>query len=117
MKILSIKQPYAWLIIQGQKDIENRPWKTGHRGPFLIHASKKINIAAYNHLKKTINLPDIDDLWTGGIIGQAEIINCVDQDLSPWFLGPFGFKLKNAKPLPFYACKGKLNFFNLPDYS
>ena len=38
MKALSIKQPWAWLIVNGFKDIENRTWRTKIRGEFLIHA-------------------------------------------------------------------------------
>ena len=40
MKALSIKQPYAELILQGKKKIELRKWNTNFRGEFLIHASK-----------------------------------------------------------------------------
>lgn len=39
MKALSIRQPWAWLIANGYKDIENRSWRTNYRGPVLIHAS------------------------------------------------------------------------------
>lgn len=41
MKALSIKQPWASLIAQGIKDIENRTWKTSYRGRIYIHASGK----------------------------------------------------------------------------
>jgi hypothetical protein len=40
MKALSIRQPWAWLILNAGKDIENRDWPTHFRGRFLIHASK-----------------------------------------------------------------------------
>ncbi|MNQ62267.1 ASCH domain protein [compost metagenome] len=40
MKALSIRQPWAWLIIHGGKDVENRSWHTKHRGRFLVHAAK-----------------------------------------------------------------------------
>lgn len=40
MKTLTIKQPWASLIIDGYKDIENRTWKTSYRGDLLIHAAK-----------------------------------------------------------------------------
>jgi ASCH domain len=36
---LSVRQPWAWLIVNGVKDNENRSWRTDHRGPLLIHAS------------------------------------------------------------------------------
>ncbi len=38
--ILSIRQPWAWLIVNGYKDIENRTWSTRFRGKVLIHAGK-----------------------------------------------------------------------------
>jgi hypothetical protein len=43
MKILSIRQPWAYLITRGSKNIENRGWPTNYRGPVLIHASLKID--------------------------------------------------------------------------
>jgi len=36
---LSVRQPWAWLIVNGHKDVENRTWSTQHRGDILIHAS------------------------------------------------------------------------------
>ena len=42
MKALSIRQPWAWLILHGGKDIENRDWATRFRGRVLIHASKGV---------------------------------------------------------------------------
>jgi ASCH domain len=40
MKAPSIRQRWAWLIVNGHKDIENRAWPTKFRGRVLIHASK-----------------------------------------------------------------------------
>ena len=41
MKTLSVRQPWANLIVRGIKDIENRSWKTNFRGRILIHAPNK----------------------------------------------------------------------------
>jgi len=41
MKILSIRQPWAALIVSGAKDVENRTWPTRYRGPLLVHAAKR----------------------------------------------------------------------------
>lgn len=41
MKTLSMKQPFAELLISGKKTLELRNWKTDHRGLLLIHASKE----------------------------------------------------------------------------
>ena len=55
--------------------------------------------------------PEFDQLQRGGIVGEAEIVDCVTQSPSPWFVGEYGFVLRNAKPLPFEPCKGALGFF------
>lgn len=39
MRVLSIKQPWASMIVRGAKRFEVRSWKTDYRGPLLIHAS------------------------------------------------------------------------------
>lgn len=41
MKVLSILQPWASLIVMGPKRIETRSWATKYRGPLLIHASAR----------------------------------------------------------------------------
>ncbi|HDU8694716.1 TPA: ASCH domain-containing protein, partial [Morganella morganii subsp. morganii] len=43
MKAISIRQPWAWLIVNGHKDIENRSWRTKYRGQVLVHASQGVN--------------------------------------------------------------------------
>jgi hypothetical protein len=47
MKALSIRQPWAWLIVKGYKDIENRTWATKLRGRVFVHASKGMTRAEY----------------------------------------------------------------------
>jgi len=42
-KVLVIRQPWAWLIVHGYKDIENRTWKTRYRGALLIQASANLH--------------------------------------------------------------------------
>ena len=43
MKALTIKQPWATLIMQGNKRFEFRGWKTKYREDLLIHAGKSID--------------------------------------------------------------------------
>ena len=50
-KCLSLKQPYAELLVAGKKTIEVRTWNTKFRGQFLVHASKKINEEVCKRLK------------------------------------------------------------------
>lgn len=123
-KALSIMQPWAALIVHGVKDIENRSWSTRFRGPVLIHAGKKFDDFAQDDVDGGIHPvtgeqfeePDGITYPTGGIVGLAEIVDCVSQSSSPWFVGEFGFLIRNARPLPFRACRGQPGFFT-PDFT
>lgn len=46
MQAISVLQPWAWAIAHGHKRVENRTWNTSHRGPLLIHASMRVDLAA-----------------------------------------------------------------------
>lgn len=128
IKALSIRQPWAWLIVEGFKDIENRTWPTHFRGRVLIHAGKTMTRSDYNacaifwqccNLTEEIaynlmgKFPRFETLKSelGGIVGEAEITDCVTASQSPWFVGEYGFVIKNAKRIPFQPCKGALGFF------
>ena len=50
MKVLTIKQPWATLIMQGDKRFEFRSWQTKYRGELLIHAGKGIDKEAVKRL-------------------------------------------------------------------
>lgn len=116
VKALSIQQPWAWLIVNGFKNIENRKWSTKIRGEILIHAGKKIDKDGYLWVSANfpdIPLPSVGDLQVGGIVGKATITDCAPKDTSKWFFGPFGFVLANAETVPFHPCKGMLGFFNV----
>lgn len=119
MKALSIRQPWAWLIVNGYKDIENRTWNTKHRGPVLIHASAAkpskadMDVAReiMQHYDAAHRLPDRGYFSLGGIVGVVTITDSVDKSPSPWFFGPKGFTLIDARPLNFHPLKGKLSLF------
>src|SRR5216683_3431530 len=57
MKALSIQQPFAWLIVNGYKDIENRTWNTNYKGFVLIHAGKQVDGTFFADDGKTLWLP------------------------------------------------------------
>lgn len=115
MKTLSIRHPWAWLIVNGHKTIENRTWRTSIRGDILIHAGKALD-PDFDWLrselaKVNILIPSKDRLDFGGIVGKATITDCVAKTDDPWFSGPYGFVLSNAEPVPFTPAKGRLGFF------
>ena len=72
MKVLTIKQPWATLIMQGYKRFEFRSWQTKYRGDLLIHAGKGIDKEAIKRLEKY--LPK--ELLTGKILGKVTLVDC-----------------------------------------
>ncbi|VVE90768.1 ASCH domain-containing protein [Pandoraea bronchicola] len=126
MKALSVRQPWAWLIVNGFKDIENRTWRTGFRGRVLVHASKGMTRAEYEDVEDflryavagpRITLPVFDELDRGGIVGAATIIDCIppERASSAWHMeDQFGFEISDARTIPFVPCKGALGFFDVP---
>ena len=54
MKALTIKEPWATLIIEGYKEYEFRSLKTNYRGKILIHAGKSLEKNQEKNSKNTI---------------------------------------------------------------
>lgn len=108
MKAISIRQPWCHHILYDGKDVENRNWPTKFRGQVLIHASKGFDAEDRPEVQR-LNMP------LGGIVGIMEIVDCVSDMDSDWFFGPYGFVIRNARPLTFVPFKGALGFFNVPD--
>jgi len=112
VKVLSVRQPFAWAIIHAGKDIENRTWHSGVRGPVLIHAGRHWHQVTPAELSRRMSILVPADLPLGGIVGMVEIVDCVERHPSPWFQGPVGFVLRNPCPLPFTPCAGHLGFYD-----
>ena len=116
MKALSLKQPYAELILQHRKTIELRKWNTKFRGQFLIHASKTPD-------KEAMSRFNFKNLPLGQIVGKATLVNVkpyktpeehkadADKHLANTTWGNYGFILKDVKRLSPIPCKGALNFW------
>lgn len=96
VRVLSIKQPWAWAIIEGYKRVENRPWTRLHRGPVLIHASKTIRGADIESIRDEFHLkpPPRDEIDRGCIVGVVELVDVVTRKnakrFGRWFKGPYG---------------------------
>lgn len=123
MKALTIKEPWATLIIEGYKAYEFRSWKTNYRGKILIHAG--MSLEKENAEKfKDYNL----NYSKGAIIGEAEITDCIFvtkeineklKELNPLVYGKSGhvekyaWKLENVKKYeePIFV-KGQLGLWN-----
>lgn len=140
MKCLSVRQPWAWLIIHGggvyagritygRKNIENRKWKTSHRGSLLIHAARttpdfetwataeKMYALEYPKADAPNPIPPADELPYGKIIGQVKLIDITREypwghwtlpDHWHWILG----HPKPVSPIPY---RGRPGLFDVPE--
>lgn len=126
---LSIRQPWAALLVAGAKQIEIRSWRTSRRGLVFIHASAIIDsrLAGWRRLPSHL-LPLAQ--FRGGIIGKASLIDCRayrsksafrrDQarhgNPTAWFRQPclWGLVFEEAVEIPFQSLAGKLRFFKAP---
>ena len=136
MKALSLKQPWATMIVTGIKAIENRTWKSNYRGSLLIHASMTFD---FEGAKWIVNKdPALNGFiyhsnhYKGGIIGKVKMVDCIKktevfdidfhalgfedpETITEWFFGPYGFVFKD--PIEFHEpiiYKGQLGIFEIP---
>ena len=115
---LTVRQPWAELIVSGQKTVENRSRPTKIRGWVAIHASKTVS-ADDRRLCEDFGC-DLDAFPLGHVVGFANIVDCVsdiancragDED---WFNGPYGYLIGGAIWWDGPAIKGSLGFWKLP---
>ena len=118
METISIQQPWAWLILNHGKDVENRSrWHYKHRGRVRIHAGKRRDsdtsrFKAQRDYIASLGIEIPANLPTGAIVGEATITGTVTESDSPWFEGPTGITL--AEPVAYPApvpYRGQLGIF------
>ncbi len=118
MKALSLKKPWAEIVVSGRKTIELRKWNTTFRGKFLVHASSVPD-------DKNMTRFGFQNLPLGCVVGEAKLLDIkkypedgnfeedkekhLAHSANDW--GRFGFLLKNAKRVEPIAAKGSLNFW------
>jgi hypothetical protein len=134
MKCLSLKQPFATLVMIGAKRVETRSWPTAHRGPLAIHAARHFGPAAralcerepFRARLKAAGYPAADRLPLGALLGTVDVTDCrpaaglgVDPASEEAALGDFrpgrwGWVLDNVsrllRPVP---CAGRLRLFDV----
>lgn len=144
MKVLSILQPWASLVILGHKKIETRSWNTKYRGELLIHASaKKIRLQdgmydLIDYMERIGFMANYSELPYGSIIGKVNLVDVTttsiinsntdldiktnwkhltEQELAFGDYSPnhFGWLLKDNVAFDVpYPAKGQLNLWNHP---
>lgn len=124
---ISVKQPWAALIMAGVKTVEVRTWATRTRGRVFIHAAKGIDVRPEGW--QFVNTPDLKALasFRGGIIGHAELTECIryrttehfaataesHRNSPDWFApsGLYGFVFQKPAQIAYTACPGRTLFF------
>jgi hypothetical protein len=128
---LSLKQPWAALVVLGYKTIEVRTWTTSYRGALLIHAARQPDT-------RSVPWPIPDNArrlaeLRGGILGRVELVDCLQYrdreqfvldsalhwNLPEWFAPPcmYGFVFRRPQLLPFVPCSGWFRLFRVPAFA
>ena len=118
---LSVRQPWAWAIVAGHKEIENRSAASIAAGGMdcrrvAIHAAaglkeEEFKWGHWRLHRHGVRCPHPTELARGAIIGAVDVVEIVSQSDSAWFGGAMGLVLANAEicaPLP---CPGALGYF------
>lgn len=127
MKVISIKEPFATLIKNGNKHIETRSWKTNYRGELFIHAnSKKITKKDLTN-NVVLNIIKDLDMNYGNIICRCNLVDCVYMDekfiekvfkdqveynCGLYEIGRYAWILEDVEPIFPIPAKGRLNIWN-----
>jgi hypothetical protein len=127
---ISLKQPWAALLVHGLKTIEVRRWPTARRGPILIHAAREPDHRPEAWAKLPLKFHNAARLL-GGIVGEGELTDCLtytsredfaaDQERHlndpAWFAPPklYGFTFAAVKARPFRHYPGWMRFFEVEE--
>lgn len=128
MKALTVQQLWAWAIIHGPKQVENRTWSTSHRGPLAIHAGRKTDPGSLAILA-AVGCSPPGHVPRGAVIGVVDLVEVVpyepgQQRLTgvddPYSLaddpladGPLCWIFRNPRPCEPVFLPGKPGLFNV----
>jgi len=112
MKALSLTQPYANLIRDGNKTIETRKWKTNYRGSLLICATKQKVISIFDKViePRGMAVCIVDVVSCRPMVKGDQQAACYKWNEKLWAWG-----LENLRVIEPFPVKGQLNIFNV-DY-
>ena len=138
MKVLSLTQPWATLVVIGAKRFETRSWKTAYRGEILIHAAKRFPLGCRilceqdSLFVRSLAGWDTDKLPRGAMVGKARLVDCLpveamglayttlftkqEEAFGDYSPSRFAWKLDDAElfetPIP---AKGSLGLWEFPE--
>lgn len=103
MKAISLKQPWANMVVSGKKTIETRKWKTKYRGPLLIVSSKEPQIEPFGYALGVVDVLDCVKMMP-----EHEEAACIEvyDKAQAWFL-------ENPRHIHPFPVGGKLNVYDV----
>ncbi len=128
---LSLKQPWAALVVHGLKRMEIRRWSTRRRGLILIHASRQTDDRpeGWSLVAQMPAEAAATAALRGGLIGAVEVTDCIayrdpkafaadraeHRNHPDWFAPPvlYGFVLRQPRLLTFRQLPGQVKFFTV----
>ena len=135
--VLSVRHPWAWLICEGLKDVENRNWKTNYRGTLYIHAGKSFDWDALWWLAQTMTthaagLKSVEHFGIrfgkseresvitqhqnefGAIVGRVDLIDC-GRSQSVWAQPEvkYHWTVRNVQHIVPIPMRGQLGLFRI----
>lgn len=125
MKALTVKQPWAWALIHGGKDVENRSKPTKYRGQLYIHAGLSWSKEGFDYMRENGLHIVPEGLESGMVIGTVDVISChhssdceavalMSNSCSQWAMADhYHWVLDNPQPIAPFPAKGMLGIWNL----
>lgn len=128
IKCLTLKQPWASLVVEGHKEIETRSWETKYRGELYIHASSKfyfgdLELCRIDRFFKEA-IPDPTKVITGAILGKVTLVDCVrtetldgkiskkEKAFGDYSPGRFAWILENPQQITAFPQRGALGIWS-----
>jgi hypothetical protein len=121
IRALTIRQPWAELILRGRKPYELRSWKTKYRGPLAIHAAAKIDADEARELG--LNPEKLTSSAFVGFVVLADVRPYTREDARllkekragfGWFPGNFSWVPRKPRCIPPIYAKGRLGLYKVP---
>lgn len=142
MKVLTLTQPWASLVVLGVKRVETRSWRTSYRGELVIHSAKGWSREDRDFAGELVRrgiLPapaadytgrpphrEFPELPMGALVGEVRLVDVVrtetlrvdaaEEELGDYGPGRFAWLLTEAGayPPPLVAVRGKLGLWEWP---
>jgi len=121
MKALTIREPWATLILSGHKTVETRVWKTDYKGPILLHVGKTAQPETILLSDGTSLLMQPNNNLLGKVVGIVFLNGCRKMERAderaaccPIYTNAQAWILGEVIPITPFEMRGQLQLFETP---